>query len=174
MITWQKSPNALKFGRAFRCPWEPMNTEGGVNFAIFSRHASRVRLELFDHPADATPARVIDLDPARNRTGDMWHVWVEGIRAGQLYAYRVDGPYQPRDGIVSISTSCSWTPLQQRSRRCLIGILAQRGDTIRLRQSKTWLVRKSMMPQPCRNACSLTSISTGRTTGRPGIPGQRQ
>jgi isoamylase len=70
----------------------------GVNFAFFSRHASRVRLELFDHPEDATAAREIDLDPARNRTGDVWHVWVEGIRPGQLYAYRVDGPYQPKDG----------------------------------------------------------------------------
>src|ERR1700690_3803331 len=40
----------------------------GVNFAFFSRHASRVRLELFDHPEDATATRMIDLDPARNRT----------------------------------------------------------------------------------------------------------
>ncbi|HEV2174124.1 MAG TPA: glycogen debranching protein GlgX [Nitrospira sp.] len=71
---------------------------GGVNFAFFSRHASRVRLELFDHPADATPAKVIDLDPARHRTGDVWHVWLEAIRPGQLYAYRVDGPYQPAEG----------------------------------------------------------------------------
>ena len=70
----------------------------GVNFALFSRHASRVRLELFDQPVDATPARIIDLDPACNHTGDVWHVWVEGIRPGQLYAYRVDGPYQPREG----------------------------------------------------------------------------
>ena len=70
----------------------------GVNFAFFSRHASRVRLELFDHPDDAAATRVIDLDPARNRTGDVWHVWIEGIRPGQLYAYRVDGPYQPTDG----------------------------------------------------------------------------
>ena len=98
MITWQRFPNALKSGWAFRYPWEPMNLGGGVNFALFSRHASRVRLELFDLPVDATPARVIDLDPLRNRTGDMWHVWVEGIRPGQLYAYRVDGPYQPREG----------------------------------------------------------------------------
>ncbi len=73
-------------------------SEGGVNFALFSRHASRVRLELFDQPADATPARFIDLDPSRNRTGDVWHVWVAGIRPGQLYAYRVDGPYQPDAG----------------------------------------------------------------------------
>ena len=71
---------------------------GGVNFAIFSRNASRVRLELFDHPEDAVPARVIDLDSARNRTGDVWHVWVEGIGPGQLYAYRVDGPYEPSEG----------------------------------------------------------------------------
>ena len=71
---------------------------GGVNFALFSRHASRVRLELFEQPLDATPARVVDFDPVRNRTGDVWHVWVQGIRPGQLYAYRVDGPYQPRNG----------------------------------------------------------------------------
>ncbi len=70
----------------------------GVNFALFSRYASRVRLELFDRSQDATAARVIDLDPARNRTGDVWHVWVKGIGPGQLYAYRVDGPYQPKDG----------------------------------------------------------------------------
>jgi isoamylase len=70
----------------------------GVNFAFFSRNASRVRLELFNHPVDATPAKVIDLDPTRNRTGDIWHVWVEGVRSGQLYAYRVDGPYQPKEG----------------------------------------------------------------------------
>lgn len=71
---------------------------GGVNFALFSRHASRVRLELFDHPEDTVPARIIDLDQVCNRTGDVWHVWVKGIRPGQLYAYRVDGSYQPREG----------------------------------------------------------------------------
>jgi glycogen operon protein len=79
----------------------PLGTQekaGGVNFAIFSRYASRVRLELYDHPEDAAPARVIDLDSARNRTGDIWHVWVEGIGPGQLYAYRVDGPYKPSEG----------------------------------------------------------------------------
>ena len=79
----------------------PMGTHehgGGVNFALFSRHASGVRLELFDRPTDATPAKVIDLDAAGNRTGDVWHLWVAGIRAGQLYAYRVDGPYQPAEG----------------------------------------------------------------------------
>ncbi|HVB99211.1 MAG TPA: glycogen debranching protein GlgX [Candidatus Dormibacteraeota bacterium] len=70
----------------------------GVNFSLFSRHATRVRLEFYDHIADSRPARVIDLDPARHRTGDMWHAWIRGIAPGQLYAYRVEGPYQPAAG----------------------------------------------------------------------------
>jgi len=72
--------------------------DNGGNFAFFSRHATRVRLELFDHPGDGAPRRQIDLDPVRNRTGDVWHAWVDGIRPGQLYAYRVDGPYAPGEG----------------------------------------------------------------------------
>ena len=79
----------------------PMGTsqqDNGGNFAFFSRHATRVRLELFDSPADQTPSRQIELDSARNRTGDVWHIWVEGIRPGQLYGYRVDGPYSPSEG----------------------------------------------------------------------------
>ena len=47
---------------------------GGVNFAVFSRHATRVQLELFDHAGDATPSRVVDLDSAHIRTGDVWPV----------------------------------------------------------------------------------------------------
>ena len=86
------------FRAGFPLPFGTQEKGGGVNFAIFSRDASRVRLELFDHPEDAVPARVIDLDSPRNRTGDVWHVWVEGIGSGQLYAYRMDGPYEPSKG----------------------------------------------------------------------------
>ena len=50
----------------------------GVNFALFSRHARRVRLELFADCEDGRAIRSIDLDPVRNRTGDIWHVWVQG------------------------------------------------------------------------------------------------
>jgi glycogen operon protein len=70
----------------------------GVNFALFSRHATRVRLDLFDLPQDTTPARSIMLDPAHHRTGDVWHVWVEGILPGQLYGYRVEGSYESKKG----------------------------------------------------------------------------
>jgi len=55
--------------RGVPLPLGTSESGGRVNFALFSRHASRVRLELFDRPADATPARVVDFDSARNRTG---------------------------------------------------------------------------------------------------------
>ena len=70
----------------------------GVNFVLFSRHATGVRLELYQSPDDSSPSRIIDLDPVRHRTGDVWHVWVRGIPAGQLYGYRVEGPYLPEEG----------------------------------------------------------------------------
>jgi isoamylase len=70
----------------------------GVNFVLFSRHATGVRLEFYRNPDDSSPSRIIDLDPVRHRTGDVWHVWVRGISAGQLYGYRVEGPYRPEEG----------------------------------------------------------------------------
>jgi len=79
-------------------PFGAHRRDNGVNFAIFSRHATQVRLELFDHPEDAEPSRAIALDPEHHRTGDVWHVWVRGIQPGQLYAYRVEGPYRPWEG----------------------------------------------------------------------------
>jgi glycogen operon protein len=70
----------------------------GVNFAIFSRHATGVRLDLFAGAEDATPTRSILLDAARNKTGDIWHVWLAGILPGQLYGFRIAGPYAPHEG----------------------------------------------------------------------------
>jgi len=70
----------------------------GINFAIFSRHAAGIRHDLFDHPEDSAPARTFILDAARNKTGDIWHVWLEGVQPGQLYGFRVTGPYLPDAG----------------------------------------------------------------------------
>src|SRR5215472_3125669 len=79
-------------------PWGAHQHGDGVNFALFSRHATHVRLELYQNPVDSSPTRMIDLDPVRHRTGDVWHVWVRDIPAGQLYGYRIEGPYQPEKG----------------------------------------------------------------------------
>jgi len=70
----------------------------GVNFVLFSRNATRVCLELYQNAEDSSPTRIIDLNPVRHRTGDVWHVWLRGVRAGQLYGYRIEGPYRPEEG----------------------------------------------------------------------------
>src|SRR5262252_3436736 len=72
--------------------------DGGVNFSLFSRSATGVELLLFDRADDGRPARVIPLDPVANHTYHYWHVFVPGLRAGQLYGYRVQGPFDPAHG----------------------------------------------------------------------------
>lgn len=73
-------------------------TATGVNFAIFSRHATTVWLHLFDQPQAGAPSHTFELDPIANRTGDIWHIHLAGVGHGQLYLYRMDGPYRPAEG----------------------------------------------------------------------------
>ena len=72
---------------------------GGVNFSVFSRNASAVELVLFDREDAAQPARVIPIDPVTNRAYHYWHVFVPGLQQGQLYGYRVQGPFDPSSGM---------------------------------------------------------------------------
>ena len=51
----------------------------GVNFSVFSKHATAIELLLFDDVDDAQSRPVIRIDPASNRTGHYWHVFVPGI-----------------------------------------------------------------------------------------------
>jgi isoamylase len=71
----------------------------GVNFSVFSRHATGVELLLFDRLDDARPARAIRMDPSVNRTYHYWHVLVPSVQPGQIYGYRVDGPRDPANGM---------------------------------------------------------------------------
>jgi isoamylase len=72
--------------------------EGGVNFSVYSRDATRIDLLLFDRE-DALPSRVIPLDPSANRTYHYWHVFVPGLQPGQLYGYRAHGPFDRSRGL---------------------------------------------------------------------------
>src|SRR5262249_4142016 len=65
----------------------------------FAKHSTAAQLLLFDDVDAPEPARVIDLDPRANRTYHYWHVFVPGIAAGQIYAYRVAGPFDPERGL---------------------------------------------------------------------------
>jgi isoamylase len=71
----------------------------GANFSLFSRAAQRVELLLFDRPDNGRPSRVIELDSGSHRTFHYWHAHVPGVRAGQIYGYRVHGPFEPARGL---------------------------------------------------------------------------
>ena len=66
--------------------------KSGVNFSIFSGHATSVELLLFQNHDDAAPFQVIEFDPYINKTFHFWHVFVEGLPSGTHYAFRIDGP----------------------------------------------------------------------------------
>jgi glycogen operon protein len=67
----------------------------GVNFALFSEHATAADLCLFERPEDPTESVRLRM---HERTDFVWHAYLPDARPGQLYGYRVDGPYAPAEG----------------------------------------------------------------------------
>ena len=67
----------------------------GVNFALFSEHAEGVQLLLFDEETSSRPSTTIDLN---EKTDNIWHAYLPDVRPGDLYGYRVHGPYEPERG----------------------------------------------------------------------------
>ncbi|AUH33465.1 glycogen debranching protein GlgX [Paracoccus tegillarcae] len=65
----------------------------GVNFAVFSQHATKVSLCLFDQ--DGQESVILDL---LERDGHIWHSYISGMQPGQQYGFRVHGPYDPQNG----------------------------------------------------------------------------
>src|SRR4051812_12045301 len=67
----------------------------GTNFALFSENAEGVDLCLFDQAEDKKESQRIRI---RERTNGVWHIYLPDIGPGQLYGYRVHGPYEPEKG----------------------------------------------------------------------------
>ncbi len=67
----------------------------GVQFTLFSRHATRVWLMLFDAPDAAEPLEEFELGPEHNRIGDIWHIHIRTARVGMYYLYRMEGREPP-------------------------------------------------------------------------------
>lgn len=70
----------------------------GVNFGVYTRNGSSVIIDLYDNYFEDKPSFSYILDKKVNRTGDIWHVFIEGIGPGLTYGWRVDGPYEPNEG----------------------------------------------------------------------------
>jgi len=79
--------NDIHPGKSF--PLGATTYDHGVNFCVFSRNAEHIELLLFDHVDQSKPARIVKLDPNVHRTFYYWHVFIEGLKPGQVYAYRV-------------------------------------------------------------------------------------
>ncbi len=72
----------------------PTADAGGVNFALYAPNAERVEVALFEPDGKRETGRVV----LPEFTDEVWHGYVHGIGAGQLYGYRVHGPYAPAEG----------------------------------------------------------------------------
>jgi glycogen operon protein len=86
----------LSVGRGHPLPLGTSRAADGINFVVISRHATAVRLVLSDPRAGGIVAE-IPLDPRRHRTGNHWHIRIDGLTPNEFaYGYRVDGPSTAR------------------------------------------------------------------------------
>lgn len=98
--TRAEAPSATRYKRLNVLPGKPSPMGAvwdglGVNFALYSAHASAVELVLYDRAEDASPSHTLSIT---ERTGPIWHGYVPNLRPGQLYGFRVHGPYEPHRG----------------------------------------------------------------------------
>ncbi|MDR0502473.1 MAG: glycogen debranching protein GlgX [Treponema sp.] len=71
----------------------------GVNFALFSRNATEITIIIFDSSDPESSWTEIQLDSKSNKTGNIWHCFIRGLKAGTCYLYRANGPYFPERGL---------------------------------------------------------------------------
>src|SRR3972149_3237672 len=74
-------------------PYGAVLKDGGVQFVVFSRSATAMRVLLYDGVNDPDPSRVIEFKPEPARWGDIWSVFAPELTAGQLYHCQADGPF---------------------------------------------------------------------------------
>jgi len=94
-MSTEKKTNIRK--RGYPLPGGVSRLEEGINFTIFSRHATSVTLVVDHWPKGAKrPIRLeFKLDPSENRTGDMWHILLATHQQNFNYGYRINGPSNP-------------------------------------------------------------------------------
>ncbi len=75
----------------YQPPFGATLQENGVQFSVFSRSATAMRLLLYNKVTDQEPADIIEFDRETDRWGDVWSLNVNGLEAGQLYHYQASG-----------------------------------------------------------------------------------
>ncbi|MFH1086296.1 MAG: glycogen debranching protein GlgX, partial [Chloroflexota bacterium] len=82
----------------------------GIYFSLYAASATAVDLLLFDRYDQAEPTHILALDARQHRTHTYWHAFVPGLGDGQIYAYRVHGPYRPEAGLRFNGRKCLLDP----------------------------------------------------------------
>lgn len=96
-FTMPPTHNYMQFH--YPLPYGAILQEAGVQFVVYSRSATAMRVLLYRRVSDREPYRVVEFNPASDRWGDIWSVFVPGLRAGQLYHFQADGPFAPEEGL---------------------------------------------------------------------------
>jgi isoamylase len=86
---------AVKIWKGYAYPLGSTWMGTGTNFALYAREATKVELCLFAQPHDATATATYELE---ERADEVWHIFLPNVRPGQLYGYRVHGPWEPLNG----------------------------------------------------------------------------
>lgn len=80
-------------------PYGAILHENGVQFVVFSRSATAMRLLMYENVEDTEPSEVVHFDPRTDRWGDIWSIFIPDLKAGQLYHFQADGPRDPERGM---------------------------------------------------------------------------
>lgn len=85
----------LSTSSGFHQPFGATYTKEGTNFALYSAHATKVQLLIWEREGLRLPTQIFDLSPTQNKTGHIWHILVKNLLPRARYAYRLDGPDGP-------------------------------------------------------------------------------
>lgn len=116
-------------------PYGALLHDNGVQFIVFSRNATKMKVLLYDDVNDTEPSDTITFDRQRDRWGDIWSIFVPGLRHGQLYHFQADGPFDPDKGMRFDGTARLIDPYS----KALAGTFQQSEDGI-LRPPKSVVV----------------------------------
>ena len=83
---------------SYPLPYGAILREDGVQFVVYSRSATAMRVLLYRDVNDPEPSRLLELNPDTDRWGDIWSVFVPDLKAGTLYHFQADGPFEPDRG----------------------------------------------------------------------------
>ena len=95
-IVMPKSQRFMQF--RYPLPYGAIVQDAGVQFAVYSHSATAMRVLLYRRVTDREPYRIVEFNPENDRWGDIWSLFVPGLKAGQLYHFQADGPYAPEQG----------------------------------------------------------------------------